>query len=354
MKMNLVGVNTVVNVGAADNYGSNPIDDQAQAPEYTFVDLFAGCGGFHYTLKKYAKCVFASEWDPKARQTYQLNHLAERTFPFAEDITEVDPVDIPDHDVLCAGLPCQPFSIAGSLAGFEHTQGTLFFDVEQILYSKKPRALLLENVKHLIKHDDGRTFGIIQRALKRLGYHIKYKVLNATTYGNLPQNRERVYIVGFLDIEACERFEFPGEIPLESKVFGNIVNVSDRKADNYYQTNTSSPAVARMHEHIRESGVVYQDRRGYIRANKSSVCPTLTASMGTGGNNVPLVMDDYGIRKLTPRECFDLQGFPADFIFPSGMADNYLYKQAGNSIPIAVVSRIAANIFRALSKPRRE
>ena len=208
--------------------------------------------------------------------------------------------------------------------------------------------IFLENVKHLLTHDDGRTFAVIKSALEKSGYHLKYEVLNATTHGNLPQNRERIYIVGFLDKVMCDRFKFPEAIPLTKRLFGDVIDLADRKPAKYYLTNMDSVAVRRVHAHIVEKNIVYQHRRSMVRANKSCVCPTLTDNMGLGGHNVPLILDDYGVRRLTPRECFDLQGFPADFKIPV-MPDAFLYKQTGNSIPLPVVSRIAENIIKALS-----
>ncbi len=296
-------------------------------------------------MKSHGECVFASEIDEKAQQTYKLNH--EENYQFAGDITKVTPADIPDHDVLCGGFPCQSFSIAGHRKGFAETRGTLFFNIAQILEAKRPRAFILENVRGLLNHGDGRTMATIMETLKELGYHAKYQVLNATTHGNTPQNRERVYIVGFLDGKHADSFMFPCAIPLTNKVFGDVVDVADKKPDSFYQVNMEQSAVRMMHEHMTRQGVVYQARRKYIRANKKGVCPTLTANMGSGGHNVPLIIDNYGIRKLTPMECFTLQGFPEDFKIPT-LANCHLYKQAGNSIPISVVSRIADNIAQTL------
>lgn len=313
-----------------------------------FIDLFAGVGGFHLALKDYAQCVFASEWDIKARETYLLNHPLSESINFAGDITQVKIEDIPDFDILCGGFPCQPFSLAGTQKGFEHAQGTLFFDIVKILSAKKPKVLFLENVKNLISHDKGNTFRIILNDLKELGYFVKYQVLNSTEYGDLPQNRERIYIVGFLSEIECCNFSFPTKIELKTNLFENIIDLSDKKSDKYYQTNLDSPSIKKMIEGITQKKVIYQYRRFYMRENKNEVCPTLTANMGTGGHNVPLVLDDFGIRKLTPRECFLIQGFPQDFKFPEKIADNCLYKQAGNSIPVPVVKRIAENIFNAI------
>lgn len=309
----------------------------------TFIDLFAGAGGFHLAMKSYAECVFASEWDKYAQRTYIENH-GMKVFG---DITKANEyLKIPDHDILCGGFPCQPFSIAGNRDGWNHRQGNLFFDIARILEVKRPAVVFLENVKNLVNHEKGDTLETIEaNLLMDLGYKLKYGVFNATTHGNLPHNRERIYIVGFQEQGMFDRFEFPEPTPQTTRLFGDIIDTTKKAPDKYYQVNMSSDTVQRMHREITEKNVIYQSRRTYIRKNKSGVCPCLTANMGMGGHNVPLLLDDYGIRKLTPRECFALQGFPEDFKFPAGMTDSHLYKQAGNSIPLGVVNRIAKNII---------
>ena len=224
----------------------------------------------------------------------------------------------------------------------------LFFDIIEILDEKKPPVVFLENVRNLVSHDKGKTLVTIEENLiMDLGYKLKYGLFNARHYGNLPQNRDRVYIVGFMEQEMFDQFEFPEETPLTTELFGELIDISVEAPKQYYQVNMRSAAVRAMHAEITEKYVIYQSRRSKIRANKTGVSPCLTASMGTGGHNVPLILDDYGIRKLTPRECFLLQGFPPDFRFPEGMLDSRLYKQAGNSIPLGVVSRIAENIIKS-------
>lgn len=315
-----------------------------------FIDLFAGVGGFHFAFKDKAECVFASEWDSKARITYLANHgsdLLENNAVFAGDITEVDYSSIPDHEILCAGFPCQPFSVAGAQQGFKHaTQGTLFYNILEIIEAKNPSVIFLENVKNLRSHDKGNTYSIILNALSQRGYHIKDMVLNGTTHGNIPQNRERIFIVGFKDEASFERFNFPESIPLTSSIQDCLE--SGKVEDRFYQTNMDSPSVQKMHQGIDKKWTIYQYRRYYMRENKKNVCPTLTANMGTGGHNVPLLMDDYGIRKLTPRECFNFQGFPESFILPNELKPSALYKQAGNSVIYPLVERISQKIIEAL------
>lgn len=315
-------------------------------PNLKMIDLFAGVGGFHYGFQDYAECVFVSEKDANAAKVYSLNHNIER---IDGDITNFPVDEIPAHDLLCAGFPCQPFSVAGLRNGFNDTRGTLFWNIADILDQKRPRIFVLENVKNLVSHDKGNTFKIILDVLtNQLGYHVKHKILNTTTHGNIPHNRERIYIVGFANLEDYRGFEFPEEIPRNQEI-GDLLDFHKRQPAKYYQTNLNSPSVVKMHQWITERYQIYQYRRYYLRANKKNVCPTLTANMGTGGHNVPLVMDDYGIRKLTPRECFTLQGYSEDFLFPEKMTDSNLYKQAGNTVSVTVVKRIADNIMKAIT-----
>lgn len=319
---------------------------------YKFIDLFAGVGGFHFAFKGNAKCVFASEWDNNARKTYLANwgdELKENDAVFAGDITSVNYSEIPDFDILCGGFPCQPFSIAGKQLGFSHaTQGTLFFNILELIKIKNPRVVFLENVKNLASHDKGNTFKTILGALEEAGYKVKYEILNGTTHGNTPQNRERIFIVGFLNQTDYDNFNFPEKIELNKHLFSCLEQ--GKVSEKYYQNNLESPSVQKMVDGITKKGIIYQYRRYYMRENKGGVCPTLTANMGTGGHNVPLIMDDFGIRKLTPRECFNFQGFPSSFIIPENIAASSLYKQAGNSVTVPVIKRISDKILEALKK----
>lgn len=317
---------------------------------FKFIDLFAGVGGFHFAMDGLAQCVFASEWDKYARQTYLANwgeELKANQVEFAGDITKVDYTTIPDFDIMCAGFPCQPFSIAGKQLGFTHeTQGTLFFNLINIIKTKQPRVVFLENVKNLKSHDKGNTFKVIVGALEEVGYHVHHAVLNGKIHGNVPQNRERIFIVAFKNKKDFKNFSFPEQIDLTHTI-ANCLETT-RVEDKFYQTNMDSPAVKKMVEGMDKSGVIYQYRRYYMRENKTNVCPTLTANMGTGGHNVPLVRDSYGVRKLTPRECFNFQGFPETFVLPE-IGNSHLYKQAGNSVVMPVVRRIAQQIIATLN-----
>ena len=309
------------------------------------ASLFAGIGGICYGFKQAgAEIVWANEIDKDACKTYRRNFGDE--YLVEGDIKEIDPNTIPDIDILNGGFPCQAFSVAGYRKGFDDERGNLFFEITRILEVKKPKAILLENVKNLEGHDHGNTFKVIEEQLKLLGYHVHHKVLNTMEYGNVPQNRERIYIVGFLSKEAYDKFTYPEEISLTKNIH-DIIDVTDKKPLGlYYENSKYYPELVKT---MTKKDTVYQWRRVYCRENKSNVCPTLTANMGTGGHNVPLILDDFGIRKLTPEECVGFQGFPEEFSFPNDIGNASKYKQAGNSVSVPVIKRIAENMIKAMS-----
>lgn len=309
--------------------------------------LFAGVGGIELGFEQNGfDIIWSNEIDEKASETYRLNHNHQLV---TGDINNIASEDIPNMDVLLAGFPCQAFSVAGYRKGFEDERGNVFFQVARILRDKRPSVVFLENVKNLVSHDQGNTFRVILETLHQYGYYVKHKVLNASEYGNVPQNRERIYIVGFLEEDAYKSFEFPDPIPL-TKTLKDIIDFNNKVDDKYYYTKEKYKFYDQLEESMIKKDTLYQWRRVYVRENKSNLCPTLTANMGTGGHNVPLLLANHGIRKLTPRECFMLQGFPKDFILPDNMAQSHLYKQAGNSVVVPVISRIAKNIYDALSQ----
>ncbi|MFA5026675.1 MAG: DNA cytosine methyltransferase [Candidatus Methylomirabilota bacterium] len=309
---------------------------------YKTLDLFAGIGGIRMGFERAGfETVFANDFDPYCKPTYDLNSNGVKLT--VADIQKLKTADLPSFDILLGGFPCQPFSIAGYRRGFLDTgRGDLFFTIVKILRDKKPQAVFLENVKNLKTHDNGRTFKIISDALEDLGYHVKVKVLNSMEYGNVPQNRERVYIVGFKSKKQYDAFEFPEPVKL-SKTVSDLL---DDEVDKRYYYN-DHPLYKQLKEMMKSQGVVYQWRRVYVRENKSGVCPTLTANMGMGGHNVPLIRDKKGIRKLTPRECARLQGFPENYKLPN-LPDTKLYKQFGNSVTVSVIERVASQIRKAL------
>lgn len=316
---------------------------------YSVASFFAGVGGIDlgFELTKQARTIYANEIDPYPIQTFEAN------FPIKvdqRDICDVKASEVPNIDIILGGFPCQAFSIAGYRKGFEDEKGrgTLFFEILRIIKAKKPKAILLENVKNLVSHDNGNTFRVILEALKDAGYHVRYAVLNAMEYGNIPQNRERIYIVGFKNKKVFEKFTFPEPIPLKKTIHDVIdfINPVDEKylyTKGKYKGDIYDKLVAAMDD----SNAVYQWRRKYVRKNMSGVVPTLTANQGEGGHNVCLVKTRQGIRKMTPKECFNTQGFPESFVLPN-IADGRLYKQAGNSVCVSVVKRIAEQILVAM------
>lgn len=315
------------------------------------ASFFAGVGGIDmgFELTNAFEIVYANELDPYPVQTYELNSNIKVD---CRDIKEVLPEEIPDFDVCLAGFPCQSFSVAGYRQGFkdEKGRGTLFFEVARIIEAKKPSIVFLENVKNLVTHDNGNTFSVILYTLEQLGYHVKYKVLNAMEHGNIPQNRERIYIVGFLDEKQYNKFEFPKEIPL-TKELSDIIDFHTKLNEKYYYTpgKYKGDIYEKLVEAMDDNRAVYQWRRHYVRKNKSGVVPTLTANQGMGGHNVCLIMTDNGIRKMTPHECFNTQGFPETFKLPVNMAESRLYKQAGNSVCVSVIKRIADKVVTAIN-----
>jgi len=314
-------------------------------PKFKFVDLFAGIGGFRIAMQNLGgKCVYTSEWNKEAQKTYRANF---GEIPFGDITKERVKNYIPKKfDILCAGFPCQAFSIAGYRKGFSDTRGTLFFDIEQIVERHRPKVVFLENVKNLVSHDKGKTFEVIIEILeKKLGYKVFYNILNSMTHANIPQNRERIFIVAFdpKQVKEYKKFKFPEEIEL-TKTIHDILD-KDRKDDKYYY-DKEHKYYPILSKEMNNKNTVYQWRRVYVRENKSNACPTLTANMGTGGHNVPLIKDDFGIRKLTPKECFAFQGYDMDkYILPK-IANSKLYMQAGNSVTTNLIQRITNEIIK--------
>lgn len=309
----------------------------------TIADFFCGVGGigsgFTQANDNY-KVVFANDIDKFCKQTYDYNHPdgPELTLEDIHKLTKKMDT-IPDFDIFCGGFPCQAFSIAGKQEGFNDKRGMVFFDIIKILKYKKPVCIFLENVKNLTTHDKKLTFEIIQKELKNLGYILFHKVLNSCKYGNIPQNRERIYIIGFLRFDAD--FVFPDMVPLTKTIADCLEDSVDEKlyyteSDNIYEKIVSD---------ITKPNTIYQFRRHYVRENKTNVCPTLTANMGTGGHNVPIICDDKGIRKLSPRECFNFQGYPSSFKIPPTLSNAQAYKQAGNSVTVPVIKILANEIY---------
>ena len=301
------------------------------------IDLFAGIGGirlgFQNASNNNIECVFTSEWNKYSVQTYLENF---NDFSVQGDITKINEKLIPEHDILLAGFPCQPFSQAGLKKGFLDTRGTLFFDIERILIAKKPQAFLLENVKQLKGHDNGRTLNTIIEHLNEIGYtNIKYQVLKAREFG-LPQNRERIYIIGFLDNSI--KFEFPKPTNEETRV-GSIL---ETKVDEKY---TISDKLWNVHQ--RRKIVNKENGKGFgfgLVNEKSEYTNTISARYYKDGSEILIEQIGKNPRKLTPREAARLQGFPDTFKIP--VSDNQAYQQFGNSVPVKVVEKVAEQMLK--------
>lgn len=323
-----------------------------QSEKYNIAAFFSGVGGIELGFEQTNefRVVYANEFDKYARETYQLNHPD--TYLDGRDIHYVQPKDIPAErvDVIMGGFPCQAFSIAGYRKGFDDDRGDLFFELLRMIEGRKPRAIFIENVKNMVGHDHGNTFKVIREALTENNYFIKWQVLNGKDYGNIPQNRERIYIVGFDTKEAYDIFEFPEEVNLTTSL-SDVIDFGATPGEAFYYREGKQRFYDELKECVTSQDTVYQWRRQYVRENKNGVVPTLTANMGTGGHNVPLILTDSGeIRKLTPKETFNVQGYPKTFKLPEGVSNGQLYKQAGNSVVVPVIKRIAENVAKALNK----
>jgi DNA (cytosine-5)-methyltransferase 1 len=318
---------------------------------YTVGSLFAGIGGICLGFKQSnCKILWANEIDSKACETY--NHNFPEHSLYCEDVHNLtNPKKLGKVDIITSGFPCQAFSVAGYRKGFDDPRGNLFFETARFISKLRPKAFLLENVKNLKGHDHGNTFRVIEETIvKELGYSFIPFILNSKDYGGIPQTRERIYIVGFRSETKNQRkctnnFQQLEKIPLK-KGIKDILDKTKQKDKYYFEKE--HPYYRRLEREMKSEQTLYQWRRVYVRENKSNLCPTLTANMGTGGHNVPLVKDNYGYRKLTPTECTKFQGFPKAFKFPEGMADSHCYKQAGNSVVVPVIKRIADEIVRVL------
>ena len=309
---------------------------------FKFIDLFCGLGGFRLAFEKVGgECVFSSDIDEPVQKTYEMN--------FGEipqgDITKIEAKDIPDHDILCAGFPCQPFSTAGRRLGFEDTRGTLFFEVVRILKEKKSAGFILENVKGLINHDGGHTLEVILNTLDEIGYNYKYAVLNAKDY-NVPQNRERWYCVGLRKDYgfSIDDFDFPEKEELTTK----LSDVIEQNIDTF-EYSVSETCERNIKTFLEKKSIdvtpytlAYDIRPSRCHFIKGDISNCLTAKMGTGGSNVAVVVAQN--RKLTERECLKIMGFPDDYKIGKGYQ---AYKQIGNSVVVPVICKLAKELVKA-------
>lgn len=323
---------------------------------YKSIDLFAGIGGirlgFDLAFKSEIKTVFVSEWDKKAVETYCANFHDD--FDVVGDITKVDEKDIPKHDILLAGFPCQAFSLAGQRKGFEDARGTLFFDVARIIKYHKPRVVFCENVKNLVNHDRGKTFKVIKNIFEELGYQIFYKVINSKDFG-VPQNRERIYIVAFRNDVSCDKFKFPSSFG-EDKTIKDIIEDGEVSPKYYLSTSYLNSLIKHKARHAAKgNGFGYEVREldsvagaivcgGMGRERNLIVDKRLTDF--TPVTHIKGEINKKYIRKMTPREWARLQGFPDTYKFV--VADTHLYKQFGNSVTVPVIYAIARNIKKVM------
>jgi len=318
----------------------------------TFSDFFCGIGGFRIAFESVgAKCVFSADNDRYACETYLQNF---NEYPLI-DVTKLDEKLIPDFDIMCAGFPCQPFSIGGLRKGFHDTRGTLFFDIERIIRAKKPKSFILENVKGLTNHNEGKTLKVILNKLAKtingvnndnrfddcLNYHLFYKVVNSKKFG-VPQNRERIYIIGF---DHKVNFSFPilnkeqsiNEIIDKSQLTNSISKIQEDNINHFLKQHKNYNTIKEL-----DYLLAYEVRKSRCSFRFDNLAPTLTAKMGTGGNNVPVIVK-Y-MRRLTTSECLKIQGFPETYKIKTNNSQSY--KQIGNSVSVPVITALAKEILK--------
>ncbi len=304
--------------------------------------LYAGVGGIcQGFIDANFDVVWSNEWDKNACITYRKNFKHKL---IEGDVWDINEKSLSDIDVICAGFPCQAFSVAGYRKGFNDKRGQHFFRIIDFIEYHKPKAIFLENVKNLKNHDKGNTFKTIKKLLQERDYIVFDKVLNTKDITNIPQNRERIFIVCFKkELLGNLIFEFPSN----NNKIDSIKDYIDETNDQKLFYNEKFKHYDTLKQSMKNENTLYQWRRQYVRENKSNVCPTLTANMGTGGHNVPLLINNGIIRKLSPKECFKLQGFPKKFKLPD-IAYSHLYKQAGNSVTVPLIKEIAIRIRKVL------
>lgn len=314
-------------------------------PKFKFIDLFAGIGGIRLAYQNLGgKCVFSSEWNNFAKKTYEANF---GEVPFG-DITQISEKSIPDHDILLGGFPCQPFSIAGvskkNALGRKHgfldeTQGTLFFDIARIIEHKKPKAFMLENVKNLISHDKGNTFRVIKNTLQELGYSVHFQVLNGKHF--VPQNRERILIVGFRKeiFNGKENFNFP-KLPEPNSAIREILQ---EEIDPKYTLSD------KLWNYLQDYAAKHKAKGngfGFGLTDLNGISRTISARYYKDGSEILIPQNGINPRRLTPRECARLQGFPDNFEIP--VSDNQAYKQFGNSVTVPLIQAVGKQLIKSL------
>lgn len=312
------------------------------------ASLFSGIGGIDLAFQNVGfKIVWANERDSAACKTYRQNF--DSSYLVEADIRDINSDSIPDFDVLTAGFPCQSFSTAGFKKGFRDPRGNLFFEIIRIVNKKHPRIILLENVENIIEHDNQKTFLTIFNSLSECGYDVKYKTLKPYEYAGIPQRRKRVFIVAFREIEDCDEFVFPDEIDEKVKI-DDIVDFSQKHHIVYYYTKEHTSY--HFLENVVQKGKIYSLKNDGTPYCSGYNCPTLIAGMGKFPDRIPIVRDNYGIRRLTIRECLRFQGFPEQFNISRENSIQDAYKQIGNSVCVPIVKGIAEQIKKVIEKER--
>jgi DNA (cytosine-5)-methyltransferase 1 len=327
--------------------------------KYKVGGLFSGVGGIEMGFEQAGFSIeWANEFDKYACKTYRSNFNHQL---FEKDIHNLKGDELSNVNVLTGGFPCQAFSVAGYRKGFNDERGNLFFQIMRLIdeMDHKPEVLFLENVKNFKGHDRGRTFEIVCKEIAERGYSVFHDVLNTAKYTLIPQNRERIFIICFknehdwqlkpINSTISSRFSalFPPKLKNKPKNIRDFLE--KRTVDRKFFYDEDKYMYKELKENMTNIDTVYQWRRKYVRENKSNLCSTLTANMGTGGHNVPLIIDDSKrFRKLTPRECFNLQGFGKNFKIPSEISNGNLYKQAGNAVTVPLIKILAKQIKIAL------
>ena len=326
--------------------------------KYTVGGLFSGVGGIELGFEKSGfNVLWANEIDKNSCLTYRNNFSHQL---IEGDIKNLKGKDLKSVDILCGGFPCQPFSIAGYRKGFDDDRGNVFFEIIRLVneLKRKPKVLFLENVKNFKSHDQGKTFQTVVNIIKEQGYSVFFDVLNTSDFTKIPQNRERTFLICFKDEVNWESLNkttsmsykfshlFPPKKVKSNKSITDFLETKEIPENFYYRQDKYM--YTELRKMMKSKETLYQWRRQYVRENKNNKCPTLTANMGTGGHNVPLVVTDDGFRKLTPRECFNFQGFPKTFKLPKDMANSHLYKQAGNAVTVDMITVLAKKIHQVI------
>lgn len=308
--------------------------------------LFAGIGGIELG---FLNCGFKIDWaidkDKYACQTYAFNFPD--TTIYEEDVRKINFVELKPVDIITAGFPCQPFSVCGKQKGFQDKRGNSFFEIMRAVDIIKPKVIFIENVANLTEHEHGRTFNIIHNEIAVRDYCIRYRVVDACNYG-IPQHRTRIYLIAFKSEKACDAFKFPEPCKKEAHIF-DFIDKHKRCSPELLYYNAQTPQYKKLKFVIDDDNQIYRFSDYGIQKSANGISFTLKANMGTWYNRIPVIKDDFGIRNITPEECLRLQGFPQSYCFPN-IPTKEKYKQAGNTVPVPIITGIADNINIALNQ----